>query len=45
MRNNQMQIICETIAELVKVCAGLVAMGITFEAHTSDLTITCTGGF
>jgi len=40
-----MTITCETIAELVQVCAGLVAEGITFEARTIHLTITCTGGF
>lgn len=40
-----MQIKCNTIAEMVEVCAGLVREGVTFQASTSDYVITLTGGY
>lgn len=36
---------CETIGELVAVCAGLVREGVTFQASTIDNSITLTGGY
>jgi len=40
-----MTIRCETLQELIQVTAGLVAQGVTFEAHTRNLSITLTGGY
>lgn len=40
-----MKIKCADIAELTAVCAGLVQQGIMFEASTTRLTVTCTGGY
>lgn len=36
---------CEDLAALVEVCAGLVERGVIFEANTTTLTVTCTGGY
>jgi hypothetical protein len=41
----QYSIKCETLAELIKVCAGLVQEGVTFQAQTHNLTVILTGGF
>lgn len=40
-----MVIECETIKELVEICAGLVERGIMFEACTLSLKVICTGGY
>ena len=40
-----MTVKCETMAELAYMIANAVQQGLTFEAHTSDLTITYTGGY
>lgn len=36
---------CDDLDELIKVCAGLVQQGVTFEAHTHNLVVVLTGGF
>ena len=40
-----MKIYCHDLQRFLNVISGLVERGIQFEAHTSDLSITCTGGF
>ena len=40
-----MKIRCEDIDAMTQVCAGLVERGIQFEANTTTLMVTCTGGF
>jgi hypothetical protein len=40
-----MHIKCHTLEEFIKVVAGLVREGVTFESYTLDLTIELTGGF
>ena len=39
------QIQCNDLEDFVATCAGLVREGICFEATTSNLVITPTGGF
>ena len=40
------EIVCESLAEFVEVCAMLVREGICFEASTDEgYVIDCTGGF
>lgn len=41
-----MQVIyCETLAELVEVCAMLTRQGMTYEAKTSNLAVKLLGGY
>ena len=40
-----MTINCDTMMDFQLVIAGLVREGLTFEAHTRDLSITLTGGY
>jgi hypothetical protein len=40
-----MKINVNSMDELVEVCAGLVRQGITFEADSVTMVITCTGGY
>lgn len=38
-------IYCQTLADLIEVCAKLVPHGVTFKADTTVLTVTLTGGY